>query len=80
VLFNHDTGYIERAAVVFSTTLPTPDYEGVMLKKMTQAMGLMTDIKGPAYRGVSVFDQETNAATELASQDIMALRRHYTRN
>jgi len=80
ILFNHDTGFITRAAVVFSTTLETRAYESAMLEELTQAMGLVTDIKGPAYRGVSVFDQETNAATELASQDIMALRRHYTRN
>jgi hypothetical protein len=80
VLFNPDTGFITRAAVVFSTTLETRAYESVMLEELTQAMGLMTDIKGPAYRGVSVLDQDTNTATELAPQDIMALRRHYARN
>ncbi len=77
VLFDHDTGFITRAAVVFSTTLETRAYESVMLEELTQAMGLLTDIGGPAYRGVSVLDQETNSATDLAPQDIMALRRHY---
>lgn len=77
VLFNHETGFITRAAVVFSTTLETRVYESVMLGELTQAMGLMTDIKGPAYRGVSVHDHESNAATGPALQDIMALRRHY---
>lgn len=80
VLFNHDSGFITRAAVVFSTTLETRAYESVMLEELTQSLGLMTDIKSPAYRGISVLDQETNAATDLAPQDITALRRHYTRN
>lgn len=77
VLFNHDTGFILRAAVVFSTTLETRAYESVMLEELTQAMGLMTDIRGPTYDGVSVLAQDSNAATSLGPQDIMALRRHY---
>lgn len=77
VLFNHDTGRIERAAIVFSTSLSTSEFAPVMLEELTQAMGLMTDIKSPAYDGVSVLAQDSNAARSLGLQDIMALKRHY---
>lgn len=80
VLFNHDTGFIERAVIVFSTSLATRNYESVMLEELTQAMGLMTDIKGADYDGVSVLAQDSNAATTLGPQDIMALTRHYARD
>jgi len=80
VLFNRETGFITRAAVVFSATLETRAYESAMIEELTQAMGLMTDIKGPAYEGVSVLSQDSNVATALGLQDIMALRRHYERN
>jgi len=80
VLFNHDTGHIERAAVVFSTTLETRAYESAMLEEMTQAMGLLTDIKSPAYDGTSVLAEDSNETTSLGLQDISALKRHYERN
>lgn len=73
-----DTG-IERGAIIFSTRLGLQDYESVMLEELTQAMGLMTDIKSPAYDGISVFAEDSNAAKVLGPQDIMALRRHYPR-
>lgn len=50
-----------------------------MLEELTQAMGLMTDIRNPYYDETSVFSQDTNASTELGEQDIMALKRHYAR-
>lgn len=48
-----------------------------MLEEITQALGFMTDIRNPAYDGVSVFSEDSNAAKTLGPQDIMALRRHY---
>lgn len=77
VLFDPASGSIRRVAIVFSTTLQIRAYESVMLEELTQAMGLMTDIRNPYYEGRSVFSQDSNAATRLGSQDIMALRRHY---
>lgn len=77
VLFNHDTGRIEHAAIVFSSSLDTVEFAPVMLEELTQAMGLMTDIKSPAYDGISVLAQDSNAAKVLGLQDIMALKRHY---
>lgn len=74
---NSDTGEIARAAVVFGTRMPIRQYESAMLEEITQALGLLTDIRNPHYEGVSVFSQDSNAAKTLGPQDIMALRRHY---
>ncbi len=78
VLVNHDTGFIEHAVVVFSTSLPTPAYESVMLEKLTRAMGLMTGIDSPAYAGISILAREAKGATALGLQDVMALTRLYS--
>tara|TARA_R100000322_G_scaffold66272_4_gene41493 strand:+ start:3948 stop:4616 length:669 start_codon:yes stop_codon:yes gene_type:complete len=79
VLFERETGRIRQVAVIFSTTLQIRAYESVMLEELTQAMGLMTDIRNPHYDETSVFAQDTNASTALGPQDIMALQRHYAR-
>ncbi|WP_288925207.1 DUF2927 domain-containing protein [uncultured Maritimibacter sp.] len=79
VLFERETGRIRQVAIIFSTTLQIRAYESVMLEELTQAMGLMTDIRNPYYDETSVFSQDTNASTELGEQDIMALKRHYAR-
>lgn len=79
-LFNHDTGFIEHAAIVFSSSLSTEDLRPVMLEELVQAMGLMTNIQSSAYAGVSVLAQGGTATRKLGLQDIMALRRHYARN
>ena len=68
---------ILRARIVFGTRLDIRDYESAMLEEVTQALGLMTDIRNPLYDGVSVFAQDSNEAKQLGPQDIMALRRHY---
>lgn len=73
-----ETG-IARGAIIVSSRLALRDYEAVMLEELTQAMGLMTDIKSPAYDGLSVFAEDSNAAKLLGPQDIMALRRHYAK-
>lgn len=80
VLFNDETGRIERAVIVFSSTLDTADFAPEMLGKLTQALGLMTAIESKAYVGVSVLAQGKPAANILGLQDIMALKRHYARN
>lgn len=70
-------GDILNAVIVFSTTLDISIYESVMLEELTQAMGLMTDIKNPYYDGKSIFSQDSNTSKTLGEQDIMALKRHY---
>ena len=70
-------GEILAAAIVVSTTLGIASYEGVILEELTQALGLMTDIKSPAYVGVSVLSQDGNRVTRLGAQDKTALKQHY---
>ncbi|KUF08793.1 DUF2927 domain-containing protein [Pseudoponticoccus marisrubri] len=72
-----DTRRILRARIVFSTRLPIQHYESAMLEEITQALGLLTDIRNPHYEGVSIFSQDSNASKTLGAQDIMVLRRHY---
>lgn len=74
---NIKSGTITRARIVFGTNLPRRQYESAMIEEMTQALGLLTDIRNPTYDGVSVFSQDSNEAKVLGPQDIMALRRHY---
>ena len=70
-------GEILAAAIVVSTTLGIATYEGVILEELTQALGLMTDIKSSAYVGASVLSQDGNRVTRLGAQDKIALKQHY---
>jgi Protein of unknown function (DUF2927) len=68
---------IDRAVIILSRDL-TPDEMGsVMLEELTQAMGFLTDLEGPAYAETSIFSETSNAITRLQGQDRMAIRRHY---
>lgn len=70
-------GIIFRSTIVFGIRLNIRSYESAMLEELTQALGLLTDIRNPAYDGVSIFSQDSNASKTLGPQDIMALHRHY---
>lgn len=72
-----DTNMIQRALIIFGTRLHIRHYESAMIEELTQALGLLTDIRNPAYLGKSVFSQDDNDSKDLGPQDIMALRRHY---
>ncbi|MBY6116562.1 DUF2927 domain-containing protein [Mameliella alba] len=72
-----DTHVIQRARIVFGTRLHIRHYESAMIEELTQALGLLTDIRNPDYLGKSIFSQDDNQSKDLGPQDIMALRRHY---
>lgn len=72
-----DRGHLTEAVIVLASDLPAPEIGPVVLEELTQAMGLMTDIRNPAYEGVSVFSEDSNRVTRLGPQDQEALRRHY---
>jgi hypothetical protein len=69
-------GEITEAVIAVSAEARRPEIASIMLEEITQALGLMTDIAGPAYAG-SLFAERGNAVTTLEGQDAMALRRHY---
>ena len=68
---------LTEAVIVMADNLPPGDVTPVVLEEMTQAMGLMTDIRNPTYDGVSVFSEDSNRVLRLGPQDKEALRRHY---
>ncbi len=68
---------ITRGVIVMAGDIPLSDVYPVMLEEVTQAMGLMTDIRDPYYETRSVFSEDSNSVTKLGAQDIMALLRHY---
>ncbi|EYD77820.1 hypothetical protein Rumeso_00547 [Rubellimicrobium mesophilum DSM 19309] len=68
---------LTEAVIVMAEDLPAADIRPVVLEELTQAMGLMTDIRNPTYDDVSVFSEDSNRVLRLGSQDKEALRRHY---
>ena len=74
---DRERGEIARAAVILGTRMQMRQYESAMIEEITQALGMLTDIRNPFYEGMSVFSQDSNDARRLGPQDIMALRRHY---
>ncbi|SMX27600.1 hypothetical protein TRP8649_01706 [Pelagimonas phthalicica] len=70
-------GVINRSVIIFGTRLHIRSYESAMLEELTQALGLLTDIRNPDYDDISIFSQDSNASKTLGPQDIKALQRHY---
>jgi len=69
---------IEGATIGFSSTITIRQYESVMLEEITQALGLITDIRNPYYQTRSILSQDAdNSLKALGIQDRMALIRHY---
>lgn len=68
---------LTEAVIVLAENLPDSDVGPVVLEELTQAMGLMTDIRNPFYEDLSVFSEDSNRVTRLGPQDQEALRRHY---
>lgn len=65
------------AAIVFAADIPIDQAGPIMLEELTQAMGLMTDIRNSYYETRSVFSEDSNTVTKLGVQDRAALRFHY---
>lgn len=70
-------GRIERAGIALSRDLPRRTIRSVLLEELVQALGLATDVRGPAYLRTSIFDEDSNTVTRLDGQDAEAVRRHY---
>jgi len=69
---------INAAAIAISQDIRRREIISVVLEELVQAMGLPTDIDGPAYER-SLFSEASNFAVWLRGQDAAALRRHYPR-
>lgn len=77
MLRSRDARILEGVIAISAFARP-PEIAPVILEEVTQALGLMTDLRGPGTLD-SVFGEDTNAVTELSLQDQMALTRHYPR-
>lgn len=70
-------GHIAEAVILISTAISEADLTSVVLEEVTQSLGFLFDVEGPAYEGVSILSQTSNATTRLTGQDAMLLRLHY---
>ena len=68
---------LTEAAIVFAMDIPLDQAGPIMIEELSQAMGLMTDIRNPYYETRSVFSEDSNSVQKLGVQDREALRRHY---
>jgi Protein of unknown function (DUF2927) len=68
---------ITHAVILISTAITDSDLTSVMLEEVTQSLGFLYDIDGPAYEGVSILSQTSNATVTIAGQDAALLRLHY---
>ncbi len=53
------------------------DIASIVLEEVTQSLGFLYDIENPAYEGVSIFAQDSNAVLSLTGQDATILRLYY---
>tara|TARA_R110000850_G_scaffold2449_5_gene11815 strand:- start:3054 stop:3794 length:741 start_codon:yes stop_codon:yes gene_type:complete len=70
-------GLIREALIAVSVKARRREIASVLLEEVVQGLGLMTDIRSPAYRR-SLFSEDSNSVVRLEGQDAMALRRHYS--
>jgi hypothetical protein len=68
---------LTEAAIVFASDIPINQLGPIMVEELSQAMGLMTDIRNPYYETRSVFSEDSNSVQKLGVQDREALRLHY---
>ncbi len=71
------TNTIGEAVILISTSITDADLPSVMLEEVTQSLGFPYDIEGPAYEGVSILSQTSNATVTITGQDATLLRLHY---
>ncbi|SFJ32282.1 DUF2927 domain-containing protein [Jannaschia pohangensis] len=69
-------GTIREALIAVSIEARRREIASILLEEIVQGLGLMTDIRGPAFRR-SLFSEDGNSVVRLQGQDAMALRRHY---
>jgi hypothetical protein len=76
-VWSDETNRIVEAVILISTTIIEEDLPSVMLEEVTQSLGFLFDVEGPAYQAVSILAQDSNAITTLQGQDATLLRLHY---
>lgn len=73
-VWSDENNLITEAVILISTAITDQDLTSVMLEEMTQSLGILYDIENPAYEGVSILSQTSNATTTIEGQDAALLR------
>jgi hypothetical protein len=73
-LWANDADEITNATILFSTEISDDDLPSVVLEELFQSLGPRFDIEGPAYEGVSILSQTSNATVDIVGQDAALLR------
>lgn len=73
-IWSDDRDQIVEASILISTSITDDDLPSVMLEEVTQSLGAIYDIENPAYEGVSILSQTSNATTTISGQDAALLR------
>ena len=68
---------ITDASILISNAITPNDIVSVVLEEIFQATGPVFDIDSPAYEGVSILSQTSNATVTIAGQDARLLRHLY---
>lgn len=75
-----ENNHIREATIAMASDIPLSNAYPVLLEEVTQALGLMTDIRNPHYETISVFSEDSNLVRKHGPQDRMAILRHYPRS
>jgi hypothetical protein len=65
---------ISEASILLSTSISDADLSSVVLEELFQSLGPRFDIEGPAYEGVSILSQTSNATLAIVGQDAALLK------
>ncbi|WP_147335747.1 hypothetical protein [Pseudotabrizicola alkalilacus] len=76
VWWTEETG-ITEASILISAAIKPTEIVSVVLEEIFQATGPLFDIDSPAYEGVSILSQNSNATVTIADQDARLLRHLY---
>lgn len=68
---------ITDASILISAAITPNDIVSVVLEEIFQTTGPLFDIDSPAYEGVSILSQSSNATVTIAGQDARLLRHLY---
>jgi hypothetical protein len=73
-IWSDDADRITEASILFSSDITDTDLPSVVLEELFQSLGPRFDIEGPAYEGVSILSQTSNATLDILGQDAALLR------
>ncbi len=68
---------ITAGMILFAADIGDQNVASIVLEELTQSLGLLYDIDGPAYAETSIFSETGDEVTQLTGQDAALLLSHY---